>query len=232
MSHPRALDRIGRADVKLRAVLRAKRLVAIEGGADPRAEVRQISDQQIIEGLASGQPWAAAVFYDRVSGVVERTLRRILQSSDADYEDLQQITLERVVQSLVERRFSGACSLTTWASAIAGHVGVDALRSRVRERKVFRDDDAAALGQVPHRFDTGTFERRLEARSEIEQIQHILATMKPEHAETLVLHDALGHELSEIAVLMGVSVAAAQSRLIRGRKELLRRAKNQLRRDS
>jgi RNA polymerase sigma-70 factor (ECF subfamily) len=56
--------------------------------------------------------------------------------------------------------------------------------------------------------------------------------MKPEHAETLVLHDALGHELSEIAVLMGVSVAAAQSRLIRGRKELLRRAKNQLRRDS
>jgi DNA-directed RNA polymerase specialized sigma24 family protein len=96
---------------------------------------------------------------------------------------------------------------------------------------LFRDDESAAR-QVPHRFDTGTFERRLEARSDIEQVQHILGTMKPEHAETLVLHDALGHELSEIAVLMGVSVAAAQSRLIRGRKELLRRAKNQLRRDS
>jgi RNA polymerase sigma-70 factor (ECF subfamily) len=208
-------------------MLRAKRLVALEGGGSLKADVQRYSDQQIIEGLALGQAWAAAAFYDRVSVVVERTLRRILQSSDADYEDLQQMTLERVVQSLVERRFSGACSLTTWASAIAGHVGVDALRSRVRERKLFRDDHDAT-SQIPHRLDAWGLERRLEARSDIAQVQHILATMKPEHAETLVLHDALGHELSEIAVLMGVSVAAAQSRLIRGRKELLRRAKNQL----
>lgn len=221
------LDSAERPGIRIDTMLRAKRLVALDGGGNPKAEVPQLSDQQIIDGLAAGQSWAAGVFYDRVSGVVERTLRRILQSSDADYEDLQQITLERVVQSLLERRFSGACSLTTWASAIAGHVGVDALRSRVRERKLFRDDQEAAT-QVPHRIDSGFLERRLEARSDIAQLQHILATMKPEHAETLVLHDALGHELSEIAVLMGVSVAAAQSRLIRGRKELLRRAKNQL----
>ena len=223
----RPLDSAELPGIRIGTMLRAKRLVALDGGGNPKADVPQFSDQQIIDGLAAGHAWAAGVFYDRVSVVVERTLRRILQSTDADYEDLQQITLERVVQSLLERRFSGACSLTTWASAIAGHVGVDALRSRVRERKLFRDDHEAAT-QLPHRFDSGTFERRLEARSDIAQVQHILATMKPEHAQTLVLHDALGHELSEIAVLMGVSVAAAQSRLIRGRKELLRRAKNQL----
>lgn len=232
MTHARLpLDRDEGHGVRISTVLRAKRLIAIEGGGDPKAEVQRISDQQIIEGLTSGQTWAAGAFYDRVAGVVERTLRRVLQSSDVDYEDLQQMTLERIVQSLLERRFSGACSLTTWASAIAGHVGVDALRSRVRERRLFRDNPES-VAPVPHRFDTGTFERRLEARSDIAQVQHILATMKPDHAETLVLHDALGHELSEIAVLMGVSVAAAQSRLIRGRKELLRRAKNQLARDS
>ena len=212
-------------------MLRAKRLVAIDGGDNPNAVVREISDQQIIEGLGAGETWAAGAFYDRVSGVVERTLRRILQSSDADYDDLQQMTLERVVQSLVERRFSGACSLTTWASAIAGHVGVDALRRRVRERMLFRDDPEST-DQGPQRTDGQNLERRLEARSEILLVQHILGTMKPEHAETLVLHDALGHELSEISVLTGVSVAAAQSRLIRGRKELLRRAKPRLRRDS
>lgn len=211
-------------------MLRAKRLVAIEGGDGHASEIREISDQRIIDGLVAGDAWAAGLFYDRVAGVVERTLRRVLQSSDADYEDLQQMTLERIVESLVERRFSGACSLTTWASAIAGHVGVDALRRRVRERKLFFDDQEAAL-RMPHRADGATAERRLEARSEILLVQHILATMKPERAETLVLHDALGHELSEIAVLMGVSVAAAQSRLIRGRKELVRRAKNQIGRD-
>jgi RNA polymerase sigma-70 factor (ECF subfamily) len=222
------LDSAESPGIRISTMLRAKRLVAIEGGANPRAEVQQQhSDQQVIEGLAAGQSWAAGIFYDRVSVVVERTLRRILQSSDADYEDLEQITLERVVQSLVERRFSGACSLTTWASAIAGHVGVDALRSRVRERRLFRDDHEPAA-QLTNGFDASNLERRLEARSDITQVQQILATMKAEHAETLVLHDALGHELSEIAVLMGVSVAAAQSRLIRGRKELLRRAKHQL----
>lgn len=212
-------------------MLRAKRLVALPGGASPQADVPEISDQQIIEGLISGDGWAAEAFYDRVSGVVERTLRRIIQSSEADCEDLQQVTLERVVQSLVERRFSGACSLTTWASAIAGHVGIDALRSRVRERNLFRADPDAE-GQATSRPEGPTLEGRLEARSDIAQIQRLLGTMKPEHAQTLVLHDALGHELSEIAVIMGVSVAAAQSRLVRGRKELLRRAKARLGRES
>jgi RNA polymerase sigma-70 factor (ECF subfamily) len=222
-----APDHLALMSVTIRQMPRAKRFVALEGGADPQADVQEISDQQIIDGLASGLPWAAEAFYDRVSGIVERTLRRILQSADADYEDLQQVTLERVVQSLVERRFSGACSLTTWASAIAGHVGIDALRSRVRERNLFRDGHED-LGRDSSKVDGGMLERRLEARSEIEQLQHLLATMRPEHAQTLVLHDALGHELSEIAVLMGVSVAAAQSRLVRGRKELLRRARARL----
>jgi DNA-directed RNA polymerase specialized sigma24 family protein len=39
----------------------------------------------------------------------------------------------------------------------------------------------------------------------------------------MLLHDMLGKELSEIAVLMDISVAAAQSRLVRGRKELEQR---------
>lgn len=212
-------------------MLRAKRLVALTGGGSSQAEVQELSDQQIIEGLVAGQAWAAEAFYDRVSGVVERTLRRIIQSPEADREDLQQVTLERVVQSLVERRFSGACSLTTWASAIAGHVGIDALRSRVRERNLFRND-ADAEGQAQVKVEGATLEGRLEARSDIAQIQRLLASMKPEHAQTLVLHDALGHELSEIAVIMGVSVAAAQSRLVRGRKELLRRAKARIGRES
>jgi DNA-directed RNA polymerase specialized sigma24 family protein len=39
----------------------------------------------------------------------------------------------------------------------------------------------------------------------------------------MMLHDMLGRDLSEVAVLLDITVAAAQSRLVRGRKELERR---------
>ncbi len=211
-----------------------KRLRPLPAGAPAgvdgsRATAPEISDELIIQSLRAGQPWAAEVLFDRVSYVVERTLRRILQSADADYEDLLQVTLERVIESLVQQRFSGACSLATWASAIAGHVGVDALRSRIRERALFRraEDVLVPVHAFPQH---ATLEKQLEARSEIEHLHDILGSMKPEQAHAVVMHDALGHEIAEIAALAGVSVAAAQSRLVRGRKELLRRARARFKR--
>lgn len=209
--------------IRPRCLAEARRLIALQGGLGETGPASERTDEQVIAGLRAGEGWAAVMLYDRLETVVERTLRRILQASDVDCEDLVQVTFERIVRTLVERRFSGACSLSTWASAIAGHVGIDALRARARERSVFTRErnGAGYLG----RLTATSLEAQLEARSEVQQLQQILAAMNPEQARTVVLHDALGHELSEIAVLMGVSLAAAQSRLVRGRKELLRRAR-------
>jgi RNA polymerase sigma-70 factor, ECF subfamily len=199
----------------------ASRLRALPGGR--AQEAPPPSDEDIVSAIASGQEWAADKLYDLLHPTVERTLRRILQAPDADYDDLMQSTFERIVRTLTSRRFAGACSLATWASAIAGHVALDALRTRIRTRRIFTAD-AAGLGSVDCQEPVSP-ERRLEARAEIENLQRVLSDMKPEQAQTLVLHDVLGHELSEIAVMTGVTVAAAQSRLVRGRKELLRRVR-------
>jgi RNA polymerase sigma-70 factor (ECF subfamily) len=198
----------------------ATRLRAIPGG---RSEARPSPTQEeIVLAIARGDDWAADALYDALQPVVERTLRRILQTSEADYEDLLQTAFEKIVTTLATGRFAGACSLSTWASAIAGHVALDALRARVRSRRVFgRDQASLAIAlEAPEPINA---ERRLEARAQIQAVQQALGGMKPDQARTLVLHDVLGHELSEIAVMTGVSVAAAQSRLVRGRKELLRR---------
>jgi RNA polymerase sigma-70 factor, ECF subfamily len=69
----------------------------------------------------------------------------------------------------------------------------------------------------------GDAEREAAVRSDLQLVRATLVDMKPQYAETVFLHDVLGHELAEIALMMRVSVAAAQSRLVRGRKELHRR---------
>src|SRR3954453_11094841 len=101
-----------------------KRLRALAGG-DGQGSGNDPSDEQIVAGLIAGEEWSAEALYDRLQPVVDRALRRVLQSS-ADHDDLVQVVFERVIRTLVERKFAGACSLSTWASAIASNVAVDA----------------------------------------------------------------------------------------------------------
>jgi RNA polymerase sigma-70 factor (ECF subfamily) len=181
------------------------------------------SDDELIEAVVRGDHRMAALLYDRVIGVVDRTIYRIFGRRENDHDDLVQSTFEQIVITLCKRRFARACSLTTWACTVATHVGLNALRSRRRERRVFehesgRDEEVVDVGA---RNVAG--EAAVEARMELDRIRMHLGGMDPNKAETLFLHDGLGHDLAEIAVLTGVSVAAAQSRLVRARKELVQR---------
>jgi RNA polymerase sigma-70 factor (ECF subfamily) len=132
-----------------------------------------------------------------------------------------QTTFERIVRTLVQKGAASVSNLAAWASAIAAHVALDALRVKIRERKLFDSGRAtdAALASGP------SLEKQIEARRKLLWVQEALARMNPEHARTLLLHDVLGHDLVETASMTGVSVAAAQKRLWRGRNELLKRAK-------
>jgi len=66
-------------------------------------------------------------------------------------------------------------------------------------------------------------ERTVGERRELERLRLRLSELPAAQAEAVVLHDLMGHPLAEIAAITGASVAAAQSRLVRGRKELLSR---------
>jgi RNA polymerase sigma-70 factor (ECF subfamily) len=197
------------------------KLHVVRGGTGPKEHPP--SDQEILVGMEAREPWAPAALYDLVEAVVERTLCRVLQQRSADFEDLMQVTLERIVRTLVERRFAAGCSLTTWAAAIATNVAIDALRAKIRERRVFAPDSLEAVErEAPSRANTT---ERLEARAEVARLQGVLVGMNPEQAQAVFLHDLMGHNLAEVAAIAGVTVAAAQSRLVRGRKEFLRRAR-------
>lgn len=180
------------------------------------------TEAQLQAGVIAGERWAHAALFDLLYPVVGRTLHKILRDRSGDYEDLVQISFERIVRSLVGERRTQVVSLTAWAGSIAAHVALDALRGRTRERRLF-EREAAATPRL-ERVASGNLEQQLEARQQLEWLQKMLAHMSPDQAQTVLLHDVLGHGLSDIAAMMGVTVAAAQRRLSRGHQELLRRA--------
>lgn len=182
-----------------------------------------VSDVELVAGLARGEEWAADVLYDRLQPVVDRTLRRLLRSGGPDHDDMVQAAFERIIRVLTERKLSESYDLAAWSSVVATRVALDALRRRTRENRLF-----SAMVEEPERPD-GNLERHLEARSEIARVQGVIARLRPKYAEALVLHDVLGHDLAEVARLVDVSVSAAQSRLVRGRRELVRRIKGKSR---
>lgn len=178
------------------------------------------TDKGLVRAIRTGNTAAAAPLYDSLRPSIEQALHRVLRNRPPEFEDLMQITYERVIRTIAEGNFEGRSQLKTWASAIAAHVAVDWLRRRTQEQRLFEAMDSASV--VPHVYDVLP-ERQLEARSEVRKIHGILGRMKPRRATILILHDVLGHSVPQVAELLGIRISAAQSRLRRARQEFARR---------
>jgi RNA polymerase sigma-70 factor (ECF subfamily) len=188
----------------------------------PRGTALEVDDEWLVDGIVSGDQTVAVELYRRLLPVVEATLLRVMGRRESDHEDLVQISFEQIILTLSERRYAQACSLKTWASTLAAHVALKALRSRIRQRRVFdlHVEAHEATQQYGGRDDV---ERSVSSKQELEVVRRELAALSPARAEAVLLHDVLGHGLAEIAVITGSSVVAAQSRLSRGRRELSER---------
>jgi RNA polymerase sigma-70 factor, ECF subfamily len=196
------------------------RLASQPSSAPPHPPKPTLDDEGLIDAVIHRDVRRASELHDRLISVIESTLYRLLGKREPDHDDLVQATFEQVVITLVRGSFSKGCTLTTWASTVAAHVAYNALRARRRARRVFHPADVA---DVADRRTLGDPERDMCVREQIQTVQAHLTAMSPEKAMVLLLHDVLGHELAEIAAMLDISVGAAQSRLFRGRRDLLRR---------
>jgi RNA polymerase sigma-70 factor (ECF subfamily) len=169
---------------------------------------------QLVDRVRTGDVSAAGLFYDRLRPVVEATLRRLIGPEDNDFEDMAQVALIEIIRSL--GRYRGDCSPETWASAVTANVVFKQLRRRKLERTIFErqapvDNVADPAGDVA------------QVRGVIRKVMRHLHEMPEARATAFLLHDVFGYDLTEVAAIVGASVSATQSKLVRGRRDLHQR---------
>jgi RNA polymerase sigma-70 factor (ECF subfamily) len=175
------------------------------------------SDDEILSALRRGDHRVAEDFYWRVKPVVDRSVRRLLGRLDSDGEDMVQVALVQLIESLPSYR--GECPLDAWVSAVSANVVYKHIRRRRLERNIF----ASTLGDEEDLADnqpaSGAADT-MHLRQAIGRIAEHLAEMSADRAWAFVLHDVCGYSLEEVSHICGISAVAAQSRLVRGRRDL------------
>ena len=211
--------------MKLRAVLRAVTPAAMQvqpapvGAALAKGTREGISldDSQLLTAMRQGDAAAANAVCLRLAPRVRGTVRRLLGPADQDGDDVVQKSLFDIVQHV--DGFRGDSSLETWAAAVTARVVYKHIRRRRLERRVFDSTSAGEsdLETAPH-VGPVDLRDRLDARSDLAQVFALLSTLDEEKVFPYLLHDVCGFDLREIAEITQTSVAAAQSRLVRGRR--------------
>jgi RNA polymerase sigma-70 factor (ECF subfamily) len=181
------------------------------GGMGAGAPEAVLDDAEILAGMRSGDADTAEALYERLRPRILSTVRRLLGAGDMDQDDCVQTAFVEIVKSIGSYR--GECSLEHWAAQIAARVVYKQIRKRKQDRSVF--DTRAETPDRPEPVDAS---QRLMARDLFARVRAKLATLDTDKTYTFLLHDVLGFDLREIAQITGVSVAAAQQRLVRGRR--------------
>ena len=179
--------------------------------AEPASPRAVLDDAELLAGMQRGDADSAEALYDRLRPRVESTVRRLLGRGDPDHDDCVQNAFVELVRSVDGYR--GECSLEHWVAQIAARV----VYRQIRQRKLYRRHfDTPA--ETPDRAEPVDASRRLVARDLFARIRAMLGAIETDNTYTFMLHDVVGFDLREIAQITGVSVAAAQQRLIRGRR--------------
>jgi RNA polymerase sigma-70 factor, ECF subfamily len=179
-------------------------------------ESAQAADALLVMGLRARDESLAELFYERARPLIDRTLGRLLGRNDPDYEDVAQIALHELLESIDS--FRRDCPLDAWISILTARTAYRQLRRRRVERRIFSAQPIAHVESL-----TKTLPAPFAAREALARLVDHLTQMDEGKAWSYLLHDAYGYDLTEIAQILDISLSAAQSRLVRGRRELHQR---------
>ena len=175
------------------------------------------TDDDLIQAAQSGDHEAFAELCRRHGRVAKQRILAIVRHQE-DAEDAMQETLLHAFTNL--GRFRQSCKFSTWITAI----GTNAALTVIRKRKTRRESDIEPYSPDEPAWDIADQAPDPEHRVATAQIVLLLRKelhgLPPKMQEVVTSYYGQDHSLQEAADVLGISVAAVKSRLLRGRRSL------------
>lgn len=177
-------------------------------------------DVQDMNRLAAGHDDALKSLMERHAGKLFNYLVRCLQNED-DAADAAQETFVKLYQH--RTRFDSGQKFSTWLYTIAANLVKDRYRWRSRHPLVSLDAESNATGDnfrdslpgngpLPHEV--------VQARERSETVRRAVAALPEELRQPLILSEYEERPHAEIAVILGCSPKAVETRIYRARQQL------------
>jgi RNA polymerase sigma-70 factor (ECF subfamily) len=169
---------------------------------------------EIIRLAQEGDAGAFEQLYRRYGRRVYHLCLRIVKN-EAEAEDLTQEAFLRVFRKI--HTFQGKAAFSTWLHRVSVNTVLMSLRKKKRVEIPLENDDQyeedpGVPRQIPGRADpalSGLFDR--------ENLKRVFRELPQGYKRMLVLHDVLGYDHNEIALLVKCSVGNSKSQLHKAR---------------
>ncbi|MBI2620230.1 MAG: RNA polymerase sigma factor [Ignavibacteriales bacterium] len=171
-----------------------------------------LSDKEVATRLRGGDVEAFAELYKRYHSRVRRFALKLLRDPSAA-DDIAQETFMKAQKGVGTLR--SASSLRSWLFSIArNEVYIHFRKTRGNGR--IREEDIWS-GETPH-------EDMVNSET-VEIVRGMIALLKPDYREVLILREYEQLSYSEIAEVTGDTESSVKSRLFKARKTLLKKLK-------
>lgn len=181
--------------------------------------MQNISDAELVILAQQGSEAAFGELVSRHGRTMLQTALSILHNRE-EAEDEVQNAWWKAWQNI--KRFEGEARFTTWVTRIVMNQCLMRLRHERRARFVFLDEpiEGEVRPLLELREPSEGAEQDLGRRQVNELVRREIARIPPMLRNALVLRDVNQLPMPEVAGELGISLAAAKSRLLRARHEL------------
>jgi RNA polymerase sigma-70 factor (ECF subfamily) len=194
--------------------------IPVHNGAIIGHSLKQMSDEWLVLAARDGNANAFAELRDRHSSKILRTTYRIT----GNWEDAEDALQDAFLKAFLHlNKFEGRSSFLSWVTRIAINMSLMILRKKRKNRELSIDpdhNDCESYDSWEPRDLREDPECRYARHERAELLRRAIRRLRPALRTTVELQQAKDYSVQELADSLGISLAAAKSRLLRARSSM------------